>query len=335
MGIVIVNANPVFDRTITLDEFLPGTVMRTMDVEVTAGGKGINVARVLRALRRDATLLVPVGRVDVDRYRLLLEAEGARVELFEVSGEVRVASIYREAAHQRVTVVNDAGYSLPVAEWDGFIEAVEARVNEDDLVLIMGSLPAGLPGDAAARLVKRVKDRGARTLVDTAPQWLAPVLEVGPDVVAPNIHEAASALTTSSAALFDDSRLSDDQARELAQEYALTCAARTSGLACVTAGSAGVAYAHDGHVGWVDAPKVDVVSPVGAGDSFVAGLAAQWGANVAEGVSADWDAAVAFGVACASASCEVVLAGGAHPDRISELAAAITLSSNRPQAVKL
>ncbi|HBF26556.1 MAG TPA: hypothetical protein DDW61_02095, partial [Actinobacteria bacterium] len=45
MAIVVVNPNPVFDRTIVVERLVPGTVMRTLEVEVTAGGKGVNVAR--------------------------------------------------------------------------------------------------------------------------------------------------------------------------------------------------------------------------------------------------------------------------------------------------
>nr|MCH9706732.1 1-phosphofructokinase [Actinomycetes bacterium] len=150
MAIVVVNPNPVFDRTIVVERLIPGTVMRTLEVEVTAGGKGVNVARALRALQVPVTLIAPVGRDDGQRYERLLSEEGADVEALEVSGFVRIASIYRESASHRVTVVNDAGHRLPEAEWDAFVEFATARVQSDDLVLVMGSLPAGLPDDAAA-----------------------------------------------------------------------------------------------------------------------------------------------------------------------------------------
>ncbi len=64
MALIIVNPNPVFDRTITVNELIPGAVMRTLNVELTAGGKGINVARVLRAFGRPAPLIIPTGAQD-------------------------------------------------------------------------------------------------------------------------------------------------------------------------------------------------------------------------------------------------------------------------------
>ena len=93
MAIVVVNPNPVFDRTIVVERLVPGTVMRTLEVEVTAGGKGVNVARALRALQVPATLIAPVGRDDGQRYKRLLAEEGTDVDAFDVSGFVRIASI--------------------------------------------------------------------------------------------------------------------------------------------------------------------------------------------------------------------------------------------------
>ena len=321
MAIVVVNPNPVFDRTIVVERLVPGTVMRTLEVEVTAGGKGVNVARALRALQVPATFIAPVGRDDGQRYERLLAEEGADVEAFDVSGFVRIASIYRESTSDQVTVVNDAGHRLPETEWDAFVEFAAGQVQSGDLVLVMGSLPAGLPADAAARLVRACHARRAQVLLDTAPTWLASAMAAHPDLVAPNIHEAQAAVTSSATSVFDDSTVDDARARAEAMELADRCAEKTTRMVCVTAGSAGVAFSSGDERGWIDAPSVDVVSAVGAGDSFVAGLAARWHHDLESHRDVDWPAAVGFGVACASASCEVVRAGGVERSRALHIAA--------------
>ena len=234
---------------------------------------------------------------------------------------MRIASIYRESTSDRVTVVNDAGHLLPEAEWDAFVEFAADRVQSKDLVLVMGSLPAGLPADAAARLVRACHARGARVILDTAPTWLASAMSAHPDLVAPNIHEAHAAVTSSATSVFDDSTVDDARARAQAMELADRCAEKTTRMVCVTAGSAGVAFSSGDERGWIDAPSVDVVSAVGAGDSFVAGLAARWHHDMESGRDVDWPAAVGFGVACASASCEVVRAGGVERSRALHIAA--------------
>lgn len=328
MAIVVVNPNPVFDRTILLERLVPGTVMRTLDVEVTAGGKGINVARALRALGVASTLVIPVGSDDHQRYAHLIADEGADAEFFDVSGFVRIASIYRERDSDQVSVVNDAGYRLPESEWDAFVQFAAGRVEPGDVALVMGSLPAGLPRDAATSLVSAIRERDASVLLDTAPSWLAPAMAARPDVIAPNVHEAQAALTGEASTVFDDAAMTPEQAQAAAVELAARCAAVTGRLACVTAGAAGVAYAHadsDAN-GFIQAPVVQAVSAVGAGDSFVAGLASRWNRDRQSGHEIDWHAAVGFGVACAAASCEVVRAGGVEPHRAAELAAELGIA---------
>ena len=144
MGILIVNPNPIFDRTISIVELVPGAVIRTLDVELTAGGKGINVARVLRALGRPAPLLIPVGVDDLPRYADLLSREGAQFATVSVPGGVRTASIYLEQAHDRVTVVNDAGTPMSAATVSAAAVASRGRTR------LSGCHGAGRGGCAAS-----------------------------------------------------------------------------------------------------------------------------------------------------------------------------------------
>ena len=71
----------------------------------------------------------------------------------------------------------------------------------------------------------------------------------------------------------------------------------------MTAASAGAAIAWDHEPVWIDAPRVDVVNPIGAGDVLTAALAAaiERGAGLVE--------AVHEGVAAASAAVEHPVAG--------------------------
>ena len=74
---LIINPNPCFDRTLTLGNFARGAVMRGESAVLTAGGKGINVARVIRAFKESATLAVLIGEQDAQIYKNLLKDEGA------------------------------------------------------------------------------------------------------------------------------------------------------------------------------------------------------------------------------------------------------------------
>lgn len=320
MGILIINPNPVFDRTIQIVEMVPGAVIRTLDVELTAGGKGINVARVLRALGRPAPLLIPVGVDDLAAYADLLAREGAEFATVSVPGGVRTASIYLEQAVDRVTVVNDAGFTMAAADWTRVCGEARAMIGEGDLVLCMGSFPPGLGPEALEELIDAVHARGARILVDTAPAWLEAALRHGPDVVTPNLDEAEATLHSGDAHVMDSHALDVAEIRPRAQAAALGLVARGARRAIVTGGAAGVAMAHGAEVVWVPAFPVEAVSTVGAGDSFVAGLAYVWADG---GDDVDWVRALQYGVAASAASVEVVRAGGADAARVHEILEAI------------
>ncbi|MFM8350098.1 MAG: 1-phosphofructokinase family hexose kinase [Actinomycetales bacterium] len=333
MGTLIVNPNPVFDRTIRLVELIPGAVMRTLEVELTAGGKGINVARALRALGTPASLLVPVGADDQQRYCDLLTAEGANFTAVPVPGPVRTASIYLEERVDRVTVVNDAGHPMDHAAWARVLDAVAEQLRADDLVLCMGSFPPDFPAQGLIALIDTVHRAQARILIDTVPNLLAAALPHHPDLVTPNLDEALAALDARQAHLIDADERSASEVQQQAMQVAGELCARGAQRAFVTAGSAGVALAHGEQCQWFASYPVTPVSTVGAGDSFVAGVASALHAQAMDGVAwaaRDWATATLTGIATAATSCEQVRAGGIDAERVRAIRTALLA---RPDSV--
>lgn len=318
MNVLIVNPNPVFDRTTVIQELVPGAVMRTVHVELTAGGKGINVARVLRALGIPAPLLIPVGRDDAARYAELLTSEDADAQFVEVDGPVRHANIYLERNSERVTVINDAGHPMSREDWSDVHQAILENVKPGDLVLVMGSFPPKLDVSTLPQLIHALHESSVHVLLDVNPQWLTSALAVAPDIVTPNLDEAEAALTNSSAEVMASHNDDATDVRVRAENAARELCRKGAKRAFVTAGAVGVAMASEDETTWVSAIPVRAVSTVGAGDSFVAGLVASLTED-ADLASSNWARATAFGVAAAAASCEQVRAGGVDPQRIQEL----------------
>jgi 1-phosphofructokinase family hexose kinase len=297
----------------------PGAVIRAQSAELTCGGKGINVVRALRSLGAEALLILPVGTRDRAAYEGLLAAEKLAAEIIPVAGGVRTATILLESDVDRVTVINEAGTFEDPAQWRDVVSRVVTTAHDGDLVMIMGSLPSGLAASALVELVAGLRARGARVLVDTAPQWLENVLATKPDVITPNLDEAEACLGLTDARVMDSHSLDDTEARGRADRAARQLVERGARIALVTAGGAGVAIATADAHAWVSAVSVEVVSTVGAGDSFVAGFAYTWqDSGMKEDLSAIVEA-VRSGVASAAASCEQVLAGGVVRARYSEL----------------
>lgn len=320
MAVLVFNPNPVFDRTITVHELIPGAVLRTLDVEITAGGKGINVARALRALGKSVPLIIPIGTDDRVRYEHLLVKEGADAQFIDVSGPVRIASIYLERVSKRVTVVNDAGHPMNNSDWTAVQAGVVGSVRAGDTVLIMGSFPPGLDPECLCSLMEALHLSGAQVLLDVNPRWLAASLTNRPDVVTPNLEEAEATLSESIANVMDAETHDENAVQERAERAALSLCERGAQRAFVTAGASGVAMANAGVTTWFPAYRIDAVSTVGAGDSFVAGLVHVWSAT-APGNNIDWSEAARFGIATSANSCENIRAGGVDPIRVEQIVA--------------
>lgn len=313
---IVVTPNLCVDRTHWLDHFATGTVSRPRRVLVTAGGKGVNVARTLRDLGRLPTVLGYRPAADGAGLERLLAAEGMASSLVEVPGELRSAIIVIEDGG-RVTVLNEPGPTLTAAHRDALLERVAQRLQRSGARLVVGSgsLPPGLPADTYARLCRTARAHGAAVVVDTSRDALAAVLAAEPDLVTPNLAEAEGLVTGAVVeAAADEGDPAD--ARERAHLAARGLRAAGARRAVVTAGGHGAAYADAAGERWFDAPAVAVRNPIGAGDALVGGVADRLLAG------ADWVDAVRRGVLVASAAVEHPHAGRVDPGRVAQLVAA-------------
>ncbi|MFL6127266.1 1-phosphofructokinase family hexose kinase [Actinophytocola sp.] len=311
---LIATPNLCLDRTVRVAEVVPGSVLRAHEVEVTAGGKGVNVARVLRAFGRTATIVGLAADNDRERLLSLLTAEGADVVGVPMPGDVRMAVIMIEEGTRRTTVLNEPGAPISRDTWDRYRQAVADLLPGQDLLVCDGSLPTAAPADAYGQLVADARAAGVPVIVDSAPEPLRAALASGPDLVTPNLEEAEAAIRGDSGHVLVST---GPEMAERAESAAGALVALGARRAAVTVGELGVVLAEDGALTWVPTVPVDVVSAVGAGDSFVAGLAL----GLLGGAS--WVEAAARGVATATASCERVLAGGVDPARVEELLTAL------------
>ena len=320
---LIINPNPCFDRTLNLPSFSRGAIMRGDSAKVTAGGKGINVSRVIRAFDVNATLAVLVGALDSTRYEELLEAEGAKFITVNHSGVVRVATIIFEADNASTTIINEKGSRVDKGEWSRFVAKVAAHVHPGEIVACMGSFPVGIDESSIQELIDVVKIAEGIVILDSSPEFLKFAIAAGVDIVAPNLDEAEALIQGKQSDHFiDDLTNAQERAEKAAQELVH----RGSKIAFVTSGPVGVAIATPSSLDFIQGVKVNLVSAVGAGDSFVAGVMLKYEEMRNSGEVIDWKLIAAFGVATASASCEEALSGGINVSRAKEIYEQILVS---------
>jgi len=306
--LLIAGPNLTVDRTSTLPELRPGDVLRLANVVVTAGGKGLNVARAARALGVQAALVAFLPGHMGRAVAALIAEEGVTLQGVPTSGELRSTSVILEHSG-RATVLNEPGPTVSDERWVALEGVIDDALVDHRVLVCSGSLPPGAPADGYARLSARARDAGAIAVVDAGGPVLAAALTAHPDVVVPNLAEAEGVLFGRA----DEAVEASPDARERAMAAAHELVHRGARAAVVTAAAAGAAVAWNGEPVWIDAPRVRVENPIGAGDVLTSGLAAalERGASVAE--------AAREGVAAAAASVEAPRAGDLDRVRMREL----------------
>lgn len=258
--ILTVTLNPSVDIRYQLDMFALDTVNRVQNVEKTAGGKGLNVSRVLKQLGADVSATGFLGGSLGEFIREKL-AELEVVDHFVAcEGETRncIAVIH----DGKQTEILEGGPTIG-DERALFLQQFETSLASADIITLSGSLPKGLPDDFYHELLKIAARAGKPVLLDTSGVALKHALlgNEKPFFIKPNEEELAALVN-----------------RELTTEKSLIDALRDplfDGVSwiVVTLGANGALVKHDEQVYRVTIPKVEAVNPVGSGDSVVAGFA--------------------------------------------------------------
>ncbi|HJR08238.1 MAG TPA: 1-phosphofructokinase family hexose kinase [Pyrinomonadaceae bacterium] len=260
--ILIVNLNLAVDHIVELDELRAGHVQRSRGERRQAGGKGVNVARVLKTLGEPSLLTGFTGGSAGAVIEAGLRAENIEASCTRIERESRICLILNDHRRREQTVVNANGPDISDAEYAGFESDYTRLLAGAELVVITGSLPPNLPSDTYARLVRAARERGVRVLLDCAGVPLSAALEARPFLVKINAAEA-SELFDAPVADFQDASWA---ARRL-------CESGAEGGAGVTLGAAGAVFDFgDARYKFV-APTVRATNSVGSGDAAMAGLA--------------------------------------------------------------
>ena len=307
--IVTLTANPSLDRTVSLPGALErGRVQRALDVQDEAGGKGVNVARVVHAAGQLAVAVLP-GSHD-DPLLLALRATGVVHRPVPVTGRVRVNLTLAEP-DGTTTKVNEAGLRLEPPVLSALAEVLVREAAGARWAVLSGSLPPGVPDDWYAELVVRLHATGAAVAVDTSgPALLAAVgtdVVALPDLLKPNGEELAELVGTP-----DD--LEHDPAG--AARAAAELVARGVGAVLVTLGAEGALLVTAEGTWSARPPATRARSTVGAGDSALAGylLAEMAG----QGPEQRLRTAVAYGAAAAALPGSTLPGpGDARPDLVT------------------
>jgi 6-phosphofructokinase 2 len=283
--IVTLTMNPAVDLSTSVDRVVAVHKLRCSPARRDPGGGGINVARVATRLGADVKALYPRGGETGALLRRLIDKEGIASLSVHVAGDTREdITVLEEDTGEQFRFVFP-GPELSEAEWRECLSAIAALKGRPGYFVASGSLPPGVPTDFYAQAASCAKACGARVIVDTSGPALARALEEGVYLIKPNLRELREMTGQS----LDDQGSRIDAARQLVD-------AGRAEVVALSLGHEGALFV-TGEGAWrAPALKVEPVSAVGAGDSFVGGLV--W--KLATGGSLE--DAFRYGVAAGSAA---------------------------------
>jgi tagatose 6-phosphate kinase len=251
--ILAVALNAAVDVTYTLPAVRWDETNRVHQVGVRAGGKAVNVARVLRILGRPVTVTGFSGGRTGQEISAELAADGIDHAFVPVAGETRRTVTIVEV--DAVTVFNEPGPHIGGGDWHRFVGRLTDLLGAAEALVLSGSLPPGVPNDAYAVLSRLAARAGVPAVLDADATTLRLGVAGRPAIVKPNTAELARATSS---------------ADPLAGAEALRRAG--AGSVVVSLGPAGfLACTPDGR--WRAKPPDPLPgNPTGAGDAAVAGL---------------------------------------------------------------
>lgn len=303
--ILTVTLNTALDVTYRVDRLRPHHSHRIHGVAVRAGGKGVNVARVLHALGHEVLATGFAGGMTGAAVQADLAAAGVPEAMVGIDAESRrtVTVVDVDA-----TVFNEPGPLIGPGEWQRFVDGYSALLPKVRAVVLSGSLPPGVDPDGYAVLADLARRQGVPVVLDADGDALRHGLSGRPAVVTPNAAELAGVVAGPV----------PEAAHELrergAQAVVVSCG--PDGLVAVT--EAGC---------WRAVPPERVAgNPTGAGDAVAAALAV----GLADG--RPWPQRLADAVALGAAAVAAPLAGDFDAHTYRRLLPLVVLEQIHPTA---
>ncbi|HJD14999.1 MAG TPA: tagatose-6-phosphate kinase [Candidatus Enterococcus stercoripullorum] len=261
--ILTITLNPSVDIAYQLDTFHLDTVNRVEKVQKTAGGKGLNVTRVLKQVGEDVVATGFIGGEIGSYVKKQLTRNDIKNSFVEIGNETRNCIAVLHDGQQ--TEILEQGPTIQEHEALNFIEHLEIILNNVEVVVISGSLPKGLASNYYVEIVELCKQCDVAVVLDCSGEALKKVLESQqkPTVIKPNTEELSQLI---------GKNITDD----IQELKSVLSGQLFQGIEwiVVSLGAKGAFAKHNDKFYRVKIPEINVVNPVGSGDSTVAGIAA-------------------------------------------------------------
>ena len=255
-----VTLNPAVDKTYTTQGLIVGNVNRMRTVMNIAGGKGVNVTKILRQYEYEVGAVGFLGGYSGRFIEEELERRGVECRFVHVEGETR-SNINILADDGYVTEILEPGPTISDEQQDAFLKRYDALLRECGLVVLSGSVALGLDSDIYEKLIVRAVEESVPVYLDSSGEGMRRGLRAKPQLIKPNWKELEYIV---------GHRL---KKREEIIESAQFLRSMGIDRVIVSMGRKGLLSVTEQGVLHAKPPKIDAVNTVGCGDSVVASYA--------------------------------------------------------------
>ncbi len=186
--VLTVTLNPAVDKTCRLNELLLGQVNRLQSVMSVAGGKGVNVTKILRQFEYPVTAMGFIGGYTGQLIQERLTEMGAECHFTYIDQATRVSTNIL-ADNGYVTEVLEPGPVISKDELSRFLSEYKRQLQRVDMVVLSGSIPQGVPEDIYETLTMLAKEAGCKVFLDTSGEALKKAVKAKPYLLKPNKKE--------------------------------------------------------------------------------------------------------------------------------------------------
>jgi tagatose 6-phosphate kinase len=258
--ITTVTLNVAVDKLYLVDEFQAGEVTRVKECNATAGGKGLNVARVASILGEEVIATGFVGGHNGQYIEEMLHTNGVPGNFIHVCGESRTCVNIIDKSGKSTELL-EPGAAVTENDKSEFKQKFKQVIRGSSVVVLSGSVPRGCGSEFYPELIQIAKDDGKQVILDTSGENLKQGIQAKPTMIKPNKDEIKALLSI------------DVNSKE--DVIAAAASLHNGGIpyVVVSMGKHGAIVVCDEGVFEGNPPDVKVVNTVGCGDSMVAAFA--------------------------------------------------------------
>lgn len=307
--ILVICLNPALQHTLWFENFIPGEVNRAVKKMLSAGGKGVHVARIIGELGEEAILLTALGGQHGELVKQLLKEDRISFHAVPVDCETRSCITIIDLKKNEQTEAVEEGGEVGQSAIRATIRAFQKFIKKSRFLVVSGTVMNGYPRTIYQEFIRSAKQNGIRTLIDATGDQLINALRESPFLIKPNWYEME---------ILEGRKINNiaSMKRSIGQRNR-----EGAGSILVTKKSDAALLFHQSRFYRVTSPKIQVLNPIGSGDAVAAGI----GVGMIRDLS--MIESVRLGMACGTANCITPVAGTVCPEEVCRLVTKIRIES--------